>query len=320
MAFEIGTADHAADLLLKLEKFLTTNPALVAAGQQWESLKDNKIEPYSEAYDMNALDKFVLQRCFLGRGIDGQDRIYVPMGLYISKPQASYVLTAYLARTWTPSVSIRNQFRQDYTIQTTIALWEKPIPYWFFANGRRFMIVAKVGSTYMSMYCGFVLPCATDREYPYPHMVAGSTNKTNGSYTATDIKKNGSFWIPVEADYYSSEASSSIMVSPEGRILYGSSPARGVGLANNVEKFVLTPYVSNLYQGKTYGDDYVLSPIGLYQINYVYNMLGWLDGAFYVSGFENSPENILTVDGVRYICFPSSVGNSYNDWCAIRME
>lgn len=320
MAFEIGTASHAADLLLKLEKFLTTNPTLVAAGQQWESLKDNTVEPYNNDYDLNALDSFVLQRCFVGRGMDGQDRIYVPMGMGISKTRPSYTLIAYLARTWTPTVSITNQFRQDRKIRTVIALWEKPIPYWFFANGRRFMIVAKVGNTYMSMYCGFVLPCATDREYPYPHMVAGSTNNTNSSHAITDIEKNGSFWIPVKADFHSSEKSTSIMVSPEGRILYGSSPARGTGLGNDVEQFVLSPYVNNSYRGKTYDNNYVLSPIGLHQIQNVYNMLGWLDGAFYVSGFENSPENILTVDGVKYICFPSSVGNDYNDWCAIRME
>lgn len=47
MAVEIGMATSHSDLLLKLEKFLTTNSELVAANQQWESLRDNTAAPYS---------------------------------------------------------------------------------------------------------------------------------------------------------------------------------------------------------------------------------------------------------------------------------
>lgn len=319
MAFEIGTASHAADLLLKLEKFLTTNPALVAAGQQWESLKDNQIEPYSEAYDMNALDSFVLQRCFLGRGMDGQDRIYVPMELYISKTTQAYNLISHLARTWTPSKPIRQQYTQDASSYTVMPLWEKPMQYWFFANGRRFIIVAKVGLMYTSMYCGFVLPSGTDREYPYPLLLAGVHTRQRGTRTFTDNETNGSFWIPVKYSQSGTIDSSACIISPENRRIYGRTDARG-GQYEPSEMFVLKPYNTEFDIGKTLDGQYVLMPIEIVQTKTVFNFLGWYDGVFFVSGYENSPENILTVNGERYICFPSSIGADILDWCAIKME
>lgn len=319
MAFEIGTASHAADLLLKLEKFLTTNPTLVAAGQQWESLKDNIIEPYNNNYDLNALGNFALQRCFVGRGMDGQDRIYVPMELYISKTTQAYNLISHLARTWTPSKPIGKQYTQSESSYAVLPLWEKPIQYWFFANGRRFIIVSKIGLMYTSMYCGFVLPSGTDREYPYPLLLAGVHTRSTGTRAFTDSETNGSFWIPVKYSDNSKIGSSASIISPENRIIYGRTNARGSQYEPS-EMFVLKPYNTELDIGKTLDRQYVLMPIEIVQTKSVFNLLGWYDGVFFVSGYENSPENILTVNGAKYICFPSAIGSNLLDWCAIKME
>lgn len=47
-------------------------------------------------------------------------------------------------------------------------LWENSISYWFYANDRRIIIVAKCSTNYMSAYVGMFLPWANPTQYPYP--------------------------------------------------------------------------------------------------------------------------------------------------------
>ena len=53
MAYVTGTATNCVDLINKLEDFLTTNPALVAANQQWVCFKDNEVMPYSRTMPLD---------------------------------------------------------------------------------------------------------------------------------------------------------------------------------------------------------------------------------------------------------------------------
>lgn len=53
-------------------------------------------------------------------------------------------------------------------------LWQNSIPYWFYVNDRRIIVVAKVNTTYQSMYAGFFLPFALPTEYPFPLAIIGS--------------------------------------------------------------------------------------------------------------------------------------------------
>jgi hypothetical protein len=46
--------------------------------------------------------------------------------------------------------------------------------YWFYGNSRRFIVVAKTGTNYMSMYGGFLLPNALPSEYPQPNCIIAS--------------------------------------------------------------------------------------------------------------------------------------------------
>lgn len=57
---------------------------------------------------------------------------------------------------------------------TYLYLWKSAITYWFYANDRRFVIVAKVNTNYMSAHAGFILPWATPEQYPFPLYVAAS--------------------------------------------------------------------------------------------------------------------------------------------------
>ena len=101
-----------------------------------------------------------------------------------------------------------------------LGLWKSTISYWFYANDRRFIIVAKCNTVYVSAYCGFMLPWATPAQYPFPLFVAASDgilrayNSTNsahrmfcdpggalldsgGDYNAAKLRKQDGSWVKV---------------------------------------------------------------------------------------------------------------------------
>lgn len=322
MAVEKGTASNAGDLLLKLEAFLTTNPELVRTNQAWEVMKDNLVYPYSQTYNMAATDEWQLSRIFVGKGLDGQDKVYVPMALYVDVRYTYYSLSAWTARNYSKELAMNSQFTAAgfQNGQSVISLWNNQIPYWFVANGRRFIIIAKVAHRYMSMYCGFFLPLATDEEYTYPLYIGGSHNTTKREYQHQTNHSNGSFWKPTFSDEYGNASyGSCALVSPSGELLYLGSSDMIMRSSATFTGF-LYPYNWDYKIGKTEDGEYVLLPIEIMEKHPAPQTLGWLDGAMYVSGYENSPERELTVDGKRYVCFPSMVRSGYNDYAAILME
>lgn len=60
-----------------------------------------------------------------------------------------------------------------------LPLWNAAIPYWFIANGRRVIVVAKVSTNYESAYLGYITPYASPGQFPYPLAVGGSMSWSN---------------------------------------------------------------------------------------------------------------------------------------------
>lgn len=55
-------------------------------------------------------------------------------------------------------------------------LWQNSIDYWFYATGRRVIVVAKVNTSYVSMYAGLFLPFALPSEYTKPFYIGANYN------------------------------------------------------------------------------------------------------------------------------------------------
>ena len=319
MAVEIGTASSHWDLMLKLEAFLTSNPALVAANQQWEVKKDNVVNPYTTNTTADA-DGYSLHRFFIGHGLDGQDNIIVPMVLRHNTSLNYYTMTAYAARSYATDKSIAGQLTDNAvgSRNVTISLWHTDMKYWFIANGRRFIIVVKVSNRYATMYCGFIKPSGTDLEYPYPMFIGGNHVFTDRPYTNDDTSTNRSFFNPQASS--SSSSSSSMIYTPSGRLCFLDNQGGASVQTQNTLIGVTYPYHYNHYIGKTLDDEYVLLDIDIVQWYGGMNHLGWFDGAYFVTGFENSPENIITVGNDSYLCVSAMVQNDYNNWVAIKLE
>ncbi len=155
MATEFGTATNHADLVERLVQFLTANTTLVAAGQAYEKVFDNTIPASGTAI---AIRQVTLR----APGLGGEDSIFMGVQSYGDTALDYYNVrlmggTAFNPGALPPGGDFWTAF-VNYSPRVQLLGWNQPMPYWFFANGRRFWIVVKVSTIYESAGAGFILP------------------------------------------------------------------------------------------------------------------------------------------------------------------
>jgi hypothetical protein len=321
MAFETGTAADSNALFALFRTFITTNVDLVAANQHWEEL------------DYNEDDSDTAQLYLRGKGLADSDSIYVNMYRFLEDIDSFNWgfrgATGYLAG-------------NDYTLQpgvpprsTYILLHNTTLNYWFFANGRRFIIVVKVGGTvYQSAYCGFINQYDLPTEFPYPLLInasssdsderfswIGSNNHTSldrGSYTTADAQTNA--WIINAAGQWDRIRSYDSITTANTFI-----PAHTAG--ESLET-AIWPYLeqNNAQSGPNKflpapGDEYVLRrliAIDNRDVSGKRAVYGSYDDVFQVSGAGNAAENTLTIGGDTYIVFPNIYRSDIGDYFAVK--
>jgi len=171
MAYATGTASDFADLYNKLRDFLTTNVDLVADGEAW-------VQIAGPGGTLTDADEIILQ----GPGTTGTDEILVGIKPVTSVASDYYNLSMFGLVSYNPALGgIQSQVGES--LARTLLAWNSPMTYWFVANGRRFIVVIKVASTYHMAYCGFILPymlptplLADRRAGPQP-VLAGRTHR-----------------------------------------------------------------------------------------------------------------------------------------------
>lgn len=200
MAWETGTATDHNDLLVKLGTFLSTNADLVAAGQNWDIVFSGDSYPSDNVNYQRYLG-------VKGPGSTAGDAVYA--FIICRTPSADIAPNWYLYGA--KFLDTAANFPEEPTRwgPQAFSLTNQGMTYWFFANGRRFVVVAKIGSGYYSCHMGWGLPFATPTEYPYPYYFAGNFTYSvwrNYSYTESSVK-NSSFHAPVTSSQ--NDASSS---------------------------------------------------------------------------------------------------------------
>lgn len=329
MAVEKGTAANAFELYDKLETFLTANG--------WISHRDNVPMPYQATTRQTAGKVFdtISARFYQGGGLDGNDKIYVSMFMYYSVPTGAYTINACMARHYDKLKNPREQFgiANEYRRTTTMPVWNQPMKYWFIASGRRFIVIAKVANRYVSMYCGLFLPSGTDEEYAYPYFLGANCTNETTAYSYQNIEGMRSFFNPIHGNSYtdsgnvaSYHTSTAMCYLPSGEwcpIIGGVDSLSNYWNTTSYSHphwAIAYPYSYPIQYGKTPDNQFLLKPIYLAQRGNSKQILGWLDGVYWVTGYENSPETIVTIDGKEYLCIPSIFQNGFNDYAAILLE
>ncbi len=179
-----------------------------------------------------------------------------------------------------------------------LPLWDQAIPYWFVANGRRFVVAAKVSTVYESLHGGLVLPYATPAQYPYPIMI-GATLSTDSSTRWSDTGARHSTYTYTPASLALRNVVGS-WISPD---LHPTAPGASATLYN--------------YRPAP-GDSYPLLPIELEDSGP--NRYGYLDGVYFTPGYSAAVEDVVQVGGVDYLMVKNVFRNGVRDFWALRLE
>lgn len=299
MASVSGTATDFVDLYNKLRNFLTSNATLVGAGQEWLQISGN-------VGTLTATDKIVMQ----GPGTSGTDEILVGMEPFVSVGGDYYNLSFSGFTIWNPSTPYADQVNASHS--HTMNLWDSPMDYWFVANGRRFIVVARVASVYISAYCGFILPYVLPTLWPYPLFIGAASRQPTWRYSVVN---------PNMSAFFNPGETVSALCFPDviwrgvvNRYNLGGDEYPRDDVNVNPWRYDLTPIRENLD-----------GSYNLEQANIVCNtpydaQLGALQGVHRVSGFSNAAENIITHSGVNHLVVPNIYRSAWNEFAAIALE
>lgn len=314
MAFESGTATDHEDLLDKLVTFLTTNVDLTNAGQAWSVIAD-RAEPLQE-FEGNPADRVVY---FQGPGLAGLDEIHVNISTY-KNTGGDYFNWAINGSTGFNASEISSNQPGARTSDCAMLLWDSTIPYWFVANGRRFIVVAKVSTVFESLYGGFILPHATPAEFPYPLFLGGTHFEMDSRWSATD-PAHKAFWNPTRDGSSGAGASATAGLRTTGGDwqLFGNYGNQFDTTLGQIAK--VWPYATWVAdQRDTFNaSDYVLLPLTLHSSENEGNVYGEIDGVFYVSGFSSASENIITIAGEDYLVVQNTFRTAVNHYAAVKL-
>lgn len=320
-----GTATGASDLYTKLIAFLTTNATLVTAGEEWATVWSGS-GPYAN------------DKVLMGQGLAGADEIYVGMRLYSDTVADEHWIEF---RGMTGVIGTGVTYDDHLNVQpvpSRMFIDNDTMNYWFIANGRRFMVVLKISTTFEACYCGFFLPFGTPGEYPYPMFVgaaagyfASSTtqpmswrdsiashslfpwpNTDESAATSANFKSGCYSFSPdgtwIEYSNYNEVQEGSLGMAPRGSYMSATSDTVRVG-----------PF--DLMQGlyDLYGGGKMLIPIHLFESSPGRQTFGVLQGAYRCQGHGMSAEDVITVSAVNHLVVPNVYRSGPDNYFAVEI-
>jgi hypothetical protein len=301
MAFETGTATDWLDFYNKLRDFLTTNVDLVAASQEWTQI-DGEVGALGNA------DEIVLQ----GPGLAGDDEVLVGITPSFSVGSDYFNLgftgmTMYNAILGDVVAQVNNSGRR------WIYLWEDDIDYWFVANGRRFIAVARVGTNYFATYCGLTLPFDLPGMWPYPLLIGASDSNSAGRWSNVAFRRK---------NFFDPGKESTRLLFPD--VIWREVANYDDGTSDtSAESAVNTePWRysdTNVIRDNLDGS-YTLQRARITCSDPYAAQLCHLDGVYHISGFSNPSGTLIDIGGTDYLVVPNVYRTGIGNVCAIKLD
>lgn len=290
MAVETGTATSHIDLLDKLRIFVSTNAALIAAGQEW-------------AVNRWASNELLLK----GQGLSGTEEIFVGIRALDYAVADTYNWGVIGAKGFLSGSAFNAQPSTSPEVYT--CLWNSSIQYWFIANGQRIIVVAKVSTTYHTVYLGKISPYGTPSHYPYPVYVGAEENTAGVRWSSTD----GNYSSPLDPGYYGSLLcwTDGGWVSIDNKNL--SQTSRIWPYKDNNSSHTRIAEMKDGIDGS-----YQLLPLIMLR-NSPLSAVGELDGCYYVNGYNNASENTITIGTDSYLVVQNIFRTTSVDYAAIKL-
>jgi len=213
------------------------------------------------------------------------------------------------------------------TPSPVIPLWNSTIPFWFIANGRRVIVVAKISTVYTAMYLGLISPYISPGAFPYPLAVGGTISfgasaepaegsadtRWRWSYTGTEAQV---FAKPLLSPLTTPSNSALRLRRPDG-FWTGFSGYFAEQTYGKCAPYCLIDSSSSDVRPNLDGS-YPIFPIVMADVTP--NVYGELDGVFDVTGFSNSAENTVTIGGIKHLVVQNVFRNTKSDFFAVRLS
>lgn len=268
-----------------------------------------------------------------GTGLESSDEIYIGIKTFSSDVDDYYnwLLSGFLG--FNSDLEFNNQ---PGGIAVTperprISLFNDAIQYWFIADGRRVIVIAKVSTVYQAAYLGLLNPYLPPSIMPYPLVVAGTHTGYSGERWSIQNATH-SLGIMQPNCCNTSTTESDILANPRSSCRFWNGEWHGIqhnyvytGLFQTDWK-ALWPYCRynharfNNLRSNINDGTYTLLPVILHMNFPSPNIFGELDGVFFITGFNNAAENIHTIGGKDYLVVPNVYRSGIFDYCAVRLS
>lgn len=314
MATETGTATSHLDLLAKLRDFLVAN--------DWEQIGGlTSGTPTNTDY-----------MSFKGIGTGGTDEIFVSLTPSASVAAGYYNIglrghTAY--NEGSPGVDQAGADSQ----WVYVLLANTSIPYWFFVNERRFIVVTRVNGRYDSLYGGFLLPEHLPGDWSYPLFIGGSSYSAT-ALASSDALTHSNYWNATASSRTNPAQSTAHMFSPiqawvPVRNQTGASRDLGGDSRNTIpwgSAFPMnfrrcldnTPWMQ---RGQVVGFGYDQNGTAFNEMPEGGVLYGAFDGVYYSPAFGGVAEQVVTdtATSKEYQLFPNVFRTSDSEFVAIEV-
>jgi len=304
MATATGTATNYLDLLSKLRTFLTTDATLVGLGQNWAELHTVST-PYTDSNGDTVEYETYLQ----APGLSGTEAIFLNIQAYKNVVQDRYNFRMVGAIGYNSSSTFVNQPGQSPYVYS--CLWNQSTPYWFIANGQRVIVIAKISTVYESFHLGKFLPYGSPGQYPYPVAVGGTSRIFSKRFSdATDDHR--AFFSPCSLQVYQVDGTWQEFINQT--LTGGSIAPRHVWPFSYEGSGTFLTWLAADQDG-----GYPLLPCILNMSLPSPNLLGELDGVYFVPGYSQSSESVITISSVNYEVFQNVFRTGAADYMAVKM-
>jgi hypothetical protein len=218
-----------------------------------------------------------------------------------------------------------------------LPLWNAAIPYWFIADGRRLVVIAKISTQYEIAVLGLLDPYYSPGQWPYPLVLGGSMSHAE-FLDWDDIKYRWSLSdnrhrIFTHADVGNSPASSGEREPWDTQLRVRNLDGSWKALeGTNLDIATTTPGAANNLIWPTRcglsqldpgpGATYDLWPVMLLLTDTGggTNTPGQLPGICLVTGQDLTAETLITEGAVDWIVIPNVFRNDRDDFCAVRLD
>jgi hypothetical protein len=194
------------------------------------------------------------------------------------------------------------------------------MPYWFVANGRRCVVIAKVSTTYQCFYLGFINQYASPSQYPYPLAVGGSMSFPFAQPAVNDplwrwsnnSQNVGAFAIAL--NNLQDLGAQLRMRRPDG-VWRGFHTDPGGEAGATGQLYPYSGIMNNLRPNLD--GTYFLHAIVLHDFGP--NVYGELDGVDALTGYNQVAENTVTINGISWLVVQNVFRTTTTDYFALKL-